>query len=131
MGAIENKNIIMAVFDQLSTGNGQPFIELLSDEVEWTVTGSTKFSRKYSGKAAVLGELLMPLAAQFSTPYKNTADRIIAEDDMVVIECRGEAMTRGGKAYNNRYCFVCRMANGKIVELTEFSDTALAAAVLT
>ena len=36
-----------------------------------------------------------------------------------------------GEDYNNSYCFVIRMRGGKLVELREYMDTALAEARLT
>ena len=53
---------------------------------------------------------LRPLFDQFATPYRARAERIIAEDDDVVVLARGEVMTKAGKPYNNSYCFVIRMA---------------------
>ncbi len=35
-----------------------------------------------------------------------------------------------GAPYKNTYCYVCRLAGGKVRELTEYWDTVLAAAVL-
>ncbi len=130
MSANENKRLLQNVFAELSKGNGQPFLEIMADDVRWTVTGTTKWSGTYSGKQAVITELLQPLAAQFETQYTNTAHRFIAEYDFVVVECRGNVTTKKGKPYNNTYCFVCRLADSKLKELTEYFDTELATAAL-
>jgi ketosteroid isomerase-like protein len=37
----------------------------------------------------------------------------------------GQATTKAGKPYNNTYCMVFRIANGKVQELTEYCDTEL------
>jgi ketosteroid isomerase-like protein len=79
----------------------------------------------YCGKAAVRRELLDPLFAQFADRSTNTALRFIAEDDYMVVECRGRTTTR-----NNTYCYVCRFSNRQMVELTEYLDTALVARAL-
>jgi ketosteroid isomerase-like protein len=39
-------------------------------------------------------------------------------------------MTRSGKPYNQRYCYVCRMSGEKIRELSEYLDTELVSAAL-
>jgi len=49
----------------------------------------------------------------------------------VVVLARGEVKTVRGEDYDNNYCFVIRMKDGKMVELREYMDTALAEAVLT
>lgn len=130
MSATENKQILQNVFAELSKGNGKPFREIMADDFCWTITGTTKWSKTYRGKQVVLEELLQPLFAQFETQYTNTAHRFIAEDDFVVVECRGDVMTKAGVPYNNTYCYVCRLENGKLKKLTEYLDTELVAAAL-
>ena len=130
MAAAENKQLMQNIFSELSKGNGKPFVESLADDFCWTITGSTKWSRTYRGKQAVLNELLKPLFAQFADQYTNTAHRFIAEDDYVVVECRGRFTTKAGAPYNNTYCWICRIADGKLQELTEYMDTELVTAAL-
>lgn len=130
MNPASNKHIMQALFAELALGNGKPFVAAFSDDIAWTIIGDTAWSGSYVGKQAVLGNLLAPLFAQFETRYKNRALRMTAEDDIVVVECRGEVSTTSGKAYNNSYCYVCRMRDGKICELTEYLDTKLVSDVL-
>jgi ketosteroid isomerase-like protein len=130
MGATENKQLMQDIFAALSQGDGRPFRDAMADEFRWTITGSTKWSRTYEGKQAVLTELMAPLFAQFADQYTNTADRFIAEGDYVVIECRGRATTKAGAPYNNSYCYICRLADGKLAELTEYLDTELVTTAL-
>jgi ketosteroid isomerase-like protein len=126
----ENKALMADVFTELSRGNGAPFYELLADDFSWTIMCSTAWSRTYAGKETVRKELLEPLFAQFADRYTNTAQRFIAEGDYVVVECRGAVTTTAGKPYNNSYCWVCRLADGKLRELTEYLDTELLSAAL-
>jgi uncharacterized protein len=130
MRIAQNKQLMEEIFDELSKGNSKPFGEAMADDFCWTIIGTTKWSGTYRGKESVLKELMRPLYAQFADRYKSTADRFIAEDDHVVIECRGQVTTKAGKAYNNTYCYVCRLADGKLRELTEYLDTELVTAAL-
>ena len=130
MSASDNKRIMQGVFDELAKGNGQPFGELMAEDFCWHITGTTPWSRSYRGKQAVYAELLQPLFAQFATQYRNTAQRILADGEHVVVECRGEVTTKTGKPYNNRYCYVVRMEGGRMKELTEYFDTELVASAL-
>jgi uncharacterized protein len=130
VSATENKQLMQNIFSELSKGNGVPFVESLADDICWTIIGSTKFSGTYRGKQAVLDELLRPLFARFADQYTNTAHRFIAEDDYVVVECRGRVTTKSGAPYNNTYCWVCHIADGKLQELTEYLDTELVTAAL-
>jgi uncharacterized protein len=130
MTAAENKRLLQNIFAALSAGDGRPFIDSLADDFCWTITGATAWSKTYRGKQAVRTELLRPLFAQFADQYTNNLHRIIAEDDLVVVECRGRVTTKSGRPYNNAYCWVCRVADGKLKELTEYLDTELVATVL-
>lgn len=125
MSAEENKRLMHGIFTQLAQGNSDALVNALADDVAWHVTGTTKFSRTYSGKATLLNDLVVPLFSQFEGPYKNFADRFIADGDYVAVECRGNATTKSGLPYNNKYCFIFRIDNGQIKEVTEYMDTQL------
>lgn len=130
MDASANKELVREAFDQLAAGNGQAFMDLLSDDVRWKVIGTSPWSRTYEGKQTVIGELMRPLFSQFADQYRARASRIVAEEDVVVIEAQGQVMTKSGQPYNQTYCYVCRLDSGRVVELTEYLDTDLVNQVL-
>ena len=130
MSAAENKRLVREIFEALAQGDGKPFVDAWADDFTWIIEGQSKWSLRYEGKEAVLAELMRPLFANFATRYRNAAEEIIAEDERVVVLCRGEVRTKSGKDYNNSYCYVIRMRDGMMAELREYMDTALAEAVL-
>lgn len=130
MGAVENKEIVKQVFSELAKGNSQPFIERMADEFSWTITGTTKWSKTYHGKAAVISELFGALRSKLAPPITVVAERFIADEDYVVVEARGKNTTRDGIPYNNSYCYVFRLAQGKLKQMTEYLDTELVTAAL-
>ena len=125
-----NKRLLRTAFDGLAQADATAFLNLMADDFSWIIEGQSKWSTRFDGKDAVQRELIRPLFANFATPYKNFAEDFIADGDRVVVLCRGEVRTTSGKDYNNSYCFVIRMKGGKMVELREYMDTALAEAVL-
>lgn len=120
-----NKRLMQQLFAELAQGNSGALVEMLADDVVWTVTGTTRFSKAYRGKATLIEELVGPLFAQLEGQFVFDADRFIADDNYVVVECRGKSLTKTGRPYNNKYCLVCRLEDGKIKELTEYMDTQL------
>jgi len=128
--AHSNKQLMQAIFSELAQGNGKPFVDAMAEDFCWVLPGQTAWSRRYEGKQAVREQLFRPLFAQFAGTYTNRATRFVAEDDMVVVECRGEVLTKKGKPYNNTYCYVCRLAGGQLVELVEYMDTQMMGATL-
>jgi ketosteroid isomerase-like protein len=125
-----NKQIVEEIFDELGRGNGKPFLDAMVDDCQWTIKGTTAWSRTYAGKEAIRSELLAPLFAQFVGTYSNRATRIICDGDTVAVECEGSVVTKFGKPYCNSYCYIIEMANGKFQSLTEYLDTALVEAAL-
>lgn len=111
-------------------GNGQPFMDLLADDVRWTAIGSSPWSRTYAGKRAIVDELMRPLFRQFADQYTARAIRVIADGDVVVVEARGHVMTKSGRPYDQTYCYVFEFGDGKVQALTEYLDTDLVNRVL-
>lgn len=130
MGATENEQLIQQIFEELSKGNSEPFVASMADDFGWTVTGTTKWSRTYEGKQSVLAELLGPLRSRINGRLRTTAHRLIAEGEFVVVEARGNNMTKSGVPYNNSYCFIFRLSDNQLKEVTEYLDTELVTAAL-
>jgi ketosteroid isomerase-like protein len=126
----DNKQLMREIFAELAKGNGKPFRDSMADDFRWTITGSSPWSGTWQGKQEVTDKLLRPLFARFADTYTSEARRFIAEGNYVVVECRNRVTTKTGEPYCNAYCFVCRFADGKLHELTEYMDTELAVAAL-
>lgn len=125
MSAIENKQLMEGIFSELSTGNDQPFIDAMAEDMQWKWMGSGQWSKVFDGKKAVLEELWSAVRTTLVPPYKVIAHRFIADEDYVVVEASGQNTTPEGKIYNNKYCWVCLIREGKIHELSEYMDTDL------
>jgi ketosteroid isomerase-like protein len=88
-------------------------------------------SGTFRGKQEVIDKLLKPLRARLAAgPVVFTIDRLIAEGDYVAMQARGRATSRSGRPYNNTYCIVARIADGKVKEMTDYADTELVTSAL-
>lgn len=125
MSAAANRELMQEIYDELAKGNRMPFRNAMAEDFRWIMKGRTAWSRTYDGRDAVRKELIQPLYAQFADDYKNTAIRIFADGNYVIVECEGAVTTTAGRPYNNQYCMIFRLENGKIKEMTEYLDTAL------
>lgn len=130
MSTSQNKALVQEIMSARARRDPRPFIDAMADEFVWRIIGTTAWSDTYRGKADVLERLLAPLYAQFTAPSSITASRIHADGDYVIVECNGDATTLTGKRYANTYCMVMRVSDGRLRELTEYMDTALAERVL-
>ncbi|WP_433682635.1 nuclear transport factor 2 family protein [Nocardia sp. CA-119907] len=129
MSATENKKLVERIFDEMSRGNTRAMAEAMADDFRWIFPGNWSWSHTWEPKAVVLDELLRPLMTQFAE-YRSAAEFIIAEDDRVVAQVRGHGMTTDGEPYEQTYCFVFRVADGRLTEVIEHCDTALVERVL-
>lgn len=127
---IENKRIVTEAMDALARGDSRPFYEAWTEDFVWRPMATGRWARAYHGKTVARDELFLPLRAQYADRYTNTASHIFADGAFVVVECQGRVTLKSGKPYNNQYCFVIRMADGKMCEVREYFDTALSDAVL-
>ncbi|WP_228782858.1 nuclear transport factor 2 family protein [Nocardia abscessus] len=127
---MENKKLLADIFEQMSLGNTRALSDAMADDFRWVFPGDWSWSGTWEPKSAVLEGLLRPLMAQF-TEYRSAAELILAEDDRVVVRARAQAVTTRGDTYDQIYCLLFRVADGKLREVVEYCDTALVERVLT
>src|SRR5438552_4515350 len=125
MGAAENKYLIRNMFAELSKGDGEAFLGTFSDDVRYTIIGTSKYSSTFNGKQDLINRLLGPLTAQLEGGITLTPDNLIAEGEYVAMQAHGKAQSKNGVAYDNTYCHVFRIVGGKGKEVTEYLDTEL------
>jgi ketosteroid isomerase-like protein len=125
MSVLENKQLIQDIISDLSNGNYEMLFDSMSDDMKWTWMGSNNLSKTFNGKKAVVNELWGAVKTTIVQPYKFIINNLIAEGDYVVVEGIGQNMTVGGKLYNNKYCWVCRIVATKLKEVNEYMDTEL------
>ena len=125
MGTAENKRFISNMFIELSKGNTEAFLGGIADDVRYTIIGTTKYSGTFNGKQELINKLLGPLTAQLEGGIAVTPDNLIADGDYVAMQAHGKAQSKNGRSYDNTYCHVFRIANGKVQEVTEYLDTEL------
>jgi ketosteroid isomerase-like protein len=126
-----NKQLLRHVYAEISKGNVQPLLDRLADDVEWTIIGSTALSGTSRGKQEVIDKLLKPIRARLADgPIVFQPERFIAEGEYVVMQAHGRATALSGKPYNNTYCIVCRIVDGKVKEMVDYIDTELITSAL-
>jgi len=130
MSTIDNKKLMQEIFAGFANRDGTLFTQSMADDFRWINIGTNKWSGTFDGKEAVLRDLLGPLRAKLMERPRTVAHRFFADGDYVIVEARGDNLTRAGKPYNNEYCFVFYLLDGKIREVKEYADTALVEAVL-
>ncbi len=125
MSAENNKQLIQNMFAELSKGNAEAFLGNMADDVEFTLIGSTRYSGTFNGKKELIEKLLTPLSTQLESGITITPSNFIADGDFVAMQAKGKSTTKSGKPYDNTYCQVFQVVNGKVQRVTEYLDTEL------
>ncbi len=130
MSTTANKKLIEDIF--AAAGNPDPaardralFVASLADDAKWTVTGQYSWSRTFTGKESILNDLHGRVRSLLVERARTIAHRFIADGDHVVVEARGDNVTRTGARYDNDYCLVFHLQDGKIKEVREYCDSVL------
>jgi len=130
MSADANKKLIQAIF--AAAGNPDPavrdrslFIASLADDAKWVVTGQYSWSRTFTGKESILNDLHGYVRSLLVERARTIAHRFVADGDHVVVEAKGNNLTKTGARYDNDYCLVFRLENGMIKEVREYCDSVL------
>ena len=121
MSAAENKRLLTEAFVALGTGDTRPYLALLDDDFTFTITGHNPWSRTIRGKDNVRAELWGPLFELFADRYTAQLVDVIVDGDTAVVEYHGCVTTKRGDLYNNQYCLVLGMKDGRIRSLKEYA----------
>jgi len=116
-----NKQIVKDGFDKWANGTGS-FFDLLTDDLQWTITGSTYLSKTYQSKKQFLDEVINPLNDRLSKLIVPKVTGIYADGDMVIVLWDGTATAKDGKPYNASYAWNMEMKDGKIFKVVAFLD---------
>lgn len=123
MGTAENKEVVRKMREAKGL---EPMLAAMSDDVRWTIIGTTKYSGTMNGKQEIIDKLLRPITSELESMGNTHMDNVIAEGDYVVVQQHASGRkTKTGNPYNNTYCLVYKVIDGKIKEITEYCDTEL------
>ena len=130
MSTAANKKLVQQVYADSANRSGTTFADNLADDASWIVTGQYSWSHEFRGREAILDGLMGHFRSLFTVRPRTVAFNFIADGDFVAVEARGDNVTRDGVRYDNQYCMVFRIENGKIKQIKEYCDSTLVERVL-
>jgi len=119
------RSLVVRAFAAYERGDSQPLFDAVADDVRWTIRGTNPLSGEYHGKQEFLEATYARLAKVLKEPVKPRVRRIVVEDDLAVVEWRGRPTSTADQPYDNEYCWIMRVTDGRIVEVTAYFDGAL------
>lgn len=118
-----DKEAIRALFSHLEHGDGAGFFEKVSDQVDWTVMGTHPLAGRYTSKQAFLSATFVKLDHVLPNGTQLKVEHIYQDGDWATVELRSMATASDGMRFDNRYCWVCRFSNNRIVEVRAYLDS--------
>jgi uncharacterized protein len=117
-----NKELVTNFWSAFAKGDIKTAFASLSDEVSWLIPGNLPISGLRKGKPEILN-FARHAAKMFPGGLKSELRRIYGDGDTVLIEMVNRGKLFNGRDYENDYCFVFEIENGKIRRVREYVDT--------
>ena len=118
---------VRAIFKNLETGDGGAFFAHVADNVDWIVEGTHPLAGHYHSKADFLAHTFQRLDKVLPQGTQLQVEHALVSGNWAVVELRSLATAKNGLRFDNRYCWVCRFSEGKIVQVRAYLDSALVA----
>jgi ketosteroid isomerase-like protein len=130
MSAEQNKEMVTATWTAFGKGDIKTAFANMADNVSWLIPGSTPgVSGVKRGKDEIL-KFMASVGNLFPEGLKSEITRAHATEDAVILELTNRGKVSNGKSYENEYCFVFELENGKIRRIREYVDTQKAKDIL-
>ncbi len=125
----DTRATIEAFYRALSKADRHAVRSLVSDDCTWLPPSTAPFA-PVEGGDAVTAELTGGVVRRMfdlSQPFALDVRRILADGDVAVVQQRLTATAKEtGLPYDNQYCWVYTVRDGRIAHMEEYADTLLA-----
>lgn len=117
-----NKDVVRLLYESIDQPDGG-WLDYLADDVTWTFFGSHVLAGTLHGKQEI-SDKLTPLFAR-GEDFQFRILNLWAEGDIVIVEGKGDMKLFAGGKYDNDYCIVLKVKDGKVASIREYLDTEL------
>lgn len=130
MTAQDNVDLVLAYLDARKRGDFDGAFEMVSDDVDQRLMFEMPGSPgQWRGKEG-LRSFLANLRRLFPEGTTVEVQTIHGSDNSVVAETINSGVTKDGKEYRNKYCYIYEISNGKISAVREYADSHYARSIL-
>ena len=118
-----DKRDVAALFAHLEHGDGAQFFAEVADDVDWTVEGTHPLAGRYRSKKEFLAGTFERLAKVLPEGAQLITENVLIDGDWAIVELHSKAIAGNGVRFDNHYCWLCRFADGSIVEVRAYLDS--------
>lgn len=117
----DNKTICRQYLEAVGRGDDIATTALMADGFTHQLMGSSAFSGRRGSKG--VAELVRMLGTITVSGVEFTITSMTEQDGVVCVEASGRSELVAGGSYNNVYCFVFTLRDGKVAAMREYFDT--------
>ncbi len=117
--------IVRDIFKHLEGSDGADFFVRVADDVDWIVQGSHPLAGHYHSKADFLAGTFEKLEKILPRGTQLEVTNVMVFGHWAVVELSSLTTAKNGLRFDNQYCWLARFAEGKIVEVRAYLDSAL------
>ena len=119
--------LVRSFFETLSSGDLDRLAEFFEPDTTWTmawVKDDLPGSGRHVGVPGIIGEFLGPVRGMFEPgDPKVHVQNMFSAGPWVCVESYSTGKTLDGLVYENDYCWVFEVSNGKIDAMREYMDS--------
>jgi len=119
----DNKQSVERAWRAYVSGDIDTAFAYMAADVRWIFRGDFPGMESVIVGQAPLKSLKDASAGLFPSGLRQEIRSVIGEGDLVVLEYRAHGPVANGQYYDNEYCAIFTLKDGKIQEIHEFTDT--------
>ena len=120
-----NTAIVRQAIEDIGNLNVEGLLSIIDDDIDFRLMGTSPISRKLRGKEAYMG-IVAEVGSYLDGFIELTVDDLIPAGDWVIVRASGHAVMKAtGADYDNEYCMMWKLKDGKVVKLREYTCTKL------
>jgi ketosteroid isomerase-like protein len=121
------KQVVQRYLDALVAGDLDTVRESFAEDATWTMHGDLPIAGPWNGRDRIVDEFLVAVGELFEPGSQSFEfPTLIAEGETVALEWRVRARTARGGDYDNAYCGIFIVRDGRIRAVREYLDSGYA-----
>jgi ketosteroid isomerase-like protein len=122
------KDFVLRAWTTFGTADPARVGPLFTADAEWLAPAGNAAARLLGGhhlvgRERIVAFLTEEFPAVFGTGLSSDVEAVLAEGDTVVLQTRLRSLLPNGRRYDNVYCFLITVRDGRIHRIREHLDT--------
>jgi ketosteroid isomerase-like protein len=123
------KQVVQRYLDALLAGDIDTIRDSFAEDATWSMHGDLPLAGPWKGRDQIVDDFLRAVGSELYEAGSQSFEfpTLIAEGDTVALEWHVQARTAAGLEYDNEYCGIFIVRDGRIAVVREYLDSRYAA----